>query len=225
MGKLTKEDKKDWIKSVRLNMGNRDTFIDTVLEDVMPRDSEPGQQTFCDKWANKLYDVIYPADVVKAMKACPKWMFQETDFIYIDFGMNSHNRAQILKFEVPAKSLALESENSNHYYSSHSDNVGLPKIPSDHPAKAEWEQLNQQARDWSTKRSSLHTQLHQMAYACNTSHQLYEVWPDALKYAQECFPYEEPKEAVRGGDSLVSAAELNIGIKLAQSSVSAIQEN
>ena len=225
MGKLTKEDKKDWEKSVRLNMGNRDNFIKTVLEDIMPEDSQPSQETFCEKWKNKLYDVIYPAEVVTAMQACPSWMFQKTNFIYIGFGKDQHGRQSILKFEVPANSLALEKENSNHYYSSHADSVGLPQIPDDHPAKLEFDNLNQQTRDWNTKRHSLQTQLHTMAYACNTSHQLYEVWPQALNYAEECFPYTAPKEAVRGGDSIVTAAELNIGISLAKSSVNAIQEN
>lgn len=227
MGKLTKEQKAHWEKSVRLNHGNRDNFIKTVVAHIMPDEKRPTTENFATKWQSTLYDVIYTPEVLKAMAACPAWMFLETEYYYVN--MDPKKRpdrygTNVQKFRCPRKGLRT-TERETGDYGSHDSDVGCPTIDPEHASAKEWAQIETQSMDWQAKKSSLESQLKTIAYDCNTSHQLYELWPEALNFAQECFPYTAPGEIQRGGESSVSASELNIGIMMAKTSVGAVQEN
>jgi hypothetical protein len=222
---LTKEEKADWEKSVRLNNGNRANFIRVVIEDIMPDAMEPTIDNFAEKWENTLYDVVYSPETQIAMKACPSWMFHETQYYFVNMDSEKEpNRGSVLKFKAPRSNcLAPERESSD--WGSYNADVGCPTIAADHAAAVEYKRIGQQRKDWIAKKNNLQNQLRTVSEDCNTSHQLYEAWPAALNYSTQCFPYTAPAEVQRGGRSSVSAQELDIGVMMAKSNVNEVVEN
>lgn len=213
-----------WPKAVRLNQENRDKFIMTVVEDVLPVDKKPCENLFVDKWNTKIYDDIF-GPLQEDMKALPNWMFVETNYIPVDMYAHTgkkkaYSQEGIINFPAPKGAIAVER--CEHSWENHNDDVGLVPIPEGHPAIDDYKQMLQEEVDWGIKRDQLQEQLRTMVYECNTSHQLFRAWPTALKYAEACFPFVQPAEAKRGGATSVSAEELDIGVKLAKTTVTGI---
>jgi hypothetical protein len=211
-----------WPKSVRLNRELRRNFVAAVVADVVPDSTEPTEEAFAERWGPKMYDMIYTPEIQAAMKACPKWMFVSTDYIYVSMGKPTGKRSSVLKFKCPIPgSLGIEEEKGDYGYSSHNADVGLPWLNDDHDCVIEYRDVSRQRADWRQKKSSLTSQLEGIVKVCNTTHQLFAAWPGALAYAEKCFPYAPPAPSQKGGVSPISAEELNLGIMFAKTIVNA----
>jgi hypothetical protein len=186
----------------------------------MPLEQQPSEELFVDHWGSQLYNDIF-GPYLEDMKALPTWMFSRDKFFWADLYEHTPKKkgqSGLLKFPCPKDSLVLEtSENWCH-----SDAAALPEIPPDHPAIDAFVQMQREAHDWVIKRRELHNQLNVIVNECNTSHQLFRAWPTALKYAEKCFPYEAPAPAKQGGNTSISAEELDIGIMMAKTTVSGV---
>lgn len=228
MSKISKTVKATWEKSIRLNNRNRDNFVTIVLEEIMPKDDQPTQADFAKRWSDKMYDIIYTSEIVTAMRACPSWMVKITEHIFVNMIPGAQGSGMtVLAFKCKPGAIAMIREEDGYSWSHYSDgNAGVPTIDADHAACKEFALLDQSSRDWARKKSELRTQLKTVTDDCNTSHQLYEAWPGALKYAKQCFEYMAPTtERKTGGTSSVTAQELEIGIMMSKASVGAISEN
>lgn len=216
-----------WPKSTRLNASNRQKFVDTVVADLMPEENKPDEDTFAHKWAQTVYDTIYGPHL-ETMKLLPKWMFKKDDDFTVDLFkhepksdpiVSSHNGNVTFKLD---KEQLMIREAGRYSWSSDAA-AELP--PGDHEFVQAYKTLCQQQEDWRDRFYELRQTLQQVAEACNTSHQLFRAWPKAVKYAETCFPYQEPAEAKRGGQTDISADQLDLTAKLAQTVVGVMEQN
>ena len=218
-----------WPKSTRLNQANRELFVKTVIEDLMPSDDEPRLHKFAEKWGPTVYESIYTPYLEK-MKALPKWMFTEQDTFHVDVFKNESPNDPIVKqhngtvkFQLPKKMFMAAQEYNS--YSWQSSGNRLAELPDDHEVIQALKDHYQAEDDWSARGHELRQTLTEVVEDCNTSHQLFRAWPKAVKYAEECFPYVEPAEAKRGGQTSVSSEQLDLTAKLAKTVVGVTAQN
>lgn len=216
-----------WPKSTRLNRHNRRQFVDTVLADLMPDEAKPTTEGFAEKWGDNVYELVYGPHL-ETMQLLPSWMFRSADDFTVDlFKHESRNdpvvkaHSGVVRFKL-SKERPLIRESSRYSWST---DAGAEMPPGDHEVVRAYKNMCQQTEDWQSKWYELRGTLEEVAEACNTSHQLFRAWPKAVKYAEECFPYVEPTEAKRGGQTSISAEQLDLTAKLAQVTVGVTLEN
>lgn len=217
-----------WPKSVRLNIENRQKFVKAVLEDVMPGDKKPTNRAFAEQWGQKVYDDIY-GPLKEQMDALPKWMWTKNDEFNCDVFHHESKTSEwknedgIVEFQLN-KNARMVNESNVYHWNRCSDEV-LAILPDDHEVIQAYKDHINATKDWNSQYQELNATLAQVSDACNTSHQLFRAWPKAVKYAQECFPYQEPAEAKRGGQTDISSEQLDLTAKIAQATAGAAVQN
>lgn len=214
-----------WPKSTRLNQENRERFVRTVVEDLIPLNTRPTTQKFGEKWGDKLYEDIYGPHK-ETMDLLPSWMFVEAKEFVVDIKLHAPTLdGESVTFYLSEPKRMVNEESFYGWRNQDSRDYCIPQIPEDHDVIQAWEEHKQANKDWQSKHSELKRTLEQVSDACNTSHQLFRAWPKAVKYAEQCFPYVEPRESKRGGQTDISAEELDLTAKIAQTTVVASQQN
>ena len=163
------------------------------------------------------------------MKLLPSWMFKKSNEFKVDLFKHQSETDPIVKNNRGMVSFKMSKEgllpHSKGRYSWDDETKVELSPDSEHEAIQAYKDFCQQDHDWDARQRELRTTLTKVADACNTSHQLFRAWPQAVKYAQECFPYVEPAEAKRGGQTDVSTEQLDLTAKLAQTVVGGVQQN
>lgn len=217
-----------WPKSIRLNMENRERFVRTVLEDIMPSDKQPCEDAFAKEWGDKLYADIY-GPLKEHMDALPKWMWTDGSRFHVDVykheppSSDYKGRDGVVEFRMTKDRRMINEENVYHW--NRTGNEVMAVVPEDHEVIQAYKDHCQAGEDWNNQYQELRRTLEKVSNACNTSHQLFRAWPKAVKYAQSCFPYVEPAEAKRGGQTDISADQLNLTAKIAQATAGAVEQN
>lgn len=217
-----------WPKSIRLNMENRDLFIKTVVADLMPDEKRPSLYNFVREWGDRMYEDIY-GPLKAEMDALPQWMFTKKDEFHVNLWAHEpknsewRNKEGQIEFQLSKERRMIVEKTSYHW--NRSGNDVIAPVPEDHEVVQAYKDMKDADADWDANLRELNKTLHEVAYACNTSHQLFRAWPQALKYAQECFPYVEPAEAKRGGQTTISSDQLDLTAKLAQATAGAATQN
>lgn len=218
-----------WPTSTRLNQKNRQLFVTTVLNDLMPDEKKPSTYDFATKWGDTLYHAAYD-EYLEQMKALPKWMFVQKDEFHVDVWrgedpndplVKAHNG--VLEFQLSSPMLMMKETHSSYSWSGTKNR--LAEIPTDHEVVQALKDHYQASDDWDANYKELRTTLEEVTEACNTSHQLFRAWPKAVKYAEECFPYVQPAQAKRGGQTTISADQLDLTAKLAQTTIGTMEQN
>lgn len=217
-----------WPKSVRLNKENREKFVKAALGNIMPAEKEPTLANFTQTWGPIVYKAIY--DPLEAhMDALPKWFFTEATEFHVDlFKYESKtspwkDKDGLIEFDLPSKERMIVEENV--YSWNRSTQECIAQIPEGHDVIQEYKDHCQASDDWHTQHKELKDTLVSVSDACNTSHQLFRAWPKAVQFAEECFPYVEPAEAKRGGQTDISTEQLELTAKIAQATAGAQVNN
>ena len=212
----------NWPASVRLNKDLRRRFVKTVMEDVIPDESRPRTEDFISEWNSQMYDIVFKP-YLEHLNALPEWAVRQSDSFYLNMLAHEpkdspwrHSTGR-LRFQTPDGKPKVMSIEDTGYYSSRENKV--PQPPAGHDCIDAYKKLLQQQKDWDVKKQQLERQLETAVEGCNTSHQLFRVWPKAVQYSH-VFPEPEKKEIQRGGNPDVSGAELDIGVSLTKATVS-----
>jgi hypothetical protein len=198
-------------RSVRLNYSNRQTFINTALNKLMPGNTRPTVENFYREKRAVIYDYIY-GTCKEYLAQLPSWTTVKTKTITVMLGN------EILRFTLPNEVLAFE----NGVFNSDKNAFNpICKLSEFDPLSQEFAAAKQQTVDWDTKRTALRDELTKVVNACNTSAQLYQAWPKSLEFAQ-CFPYKGSKAAPK---VKVSSAALDMTMSIAKTTVGSPDEN
>ena len=197
-------------RSTRLNVNNRDNFIKAVVDATLPEAKKPRDDDFINRWRDKVYDIAY-GEYLERMKTLPSWFFCESRDLRVQIYYNQGTNKTTLCFHLDKPVLAL---NPHSGYGSDKITTSIT-IPKDHKMTQDFIQHRQNQQDYATKQQKLRSQLRDLAYSCNTSGQLYEAWPEAIKYA-DCFPYTAPE---RHPGATVSATEMRVSMAMSKANI------
>ena len=198
-------------QSTRLNMSNREAFVHAVVEKYLPDSAEPHERDFIAKWNDKIYGIVYE-QWEPLLKQLPSWMTFMSNSLTVN--MRAGERGHTLDFKLPAKRIMVPVTSTY-------DQKFVPTVPLDHAIKREYDALRQSMHDYNRKQRELTEQFRKLVNSCNTSGQLYAAWPEAVEFAH-CFPYQE-RTKFQG--AAVSRTEIDLGLALAQTSVTLPEEN
>lgn len=214
----------DWPPSVRLNKHLRAAFVRKVLEDVMPEEGKPKDEDFISEWNSQMYDIVF-GPYLDTLEKMPSWGKQVKKDFRVNMLAHETNKSDwkghngTLTFTTPDGTDKVQTIQTSGYSYYSSDSGKTPQPPAGHECIDAYKRLLQQKKDWDVKRFNLERTLEKAVEGCNTSHQLFKVWPKAVQYA-DVFPAPEKKEAVRGGNPDVTGSELDIGVSIAKATVS-----
>lgn len=198
-------------RSIRLNYSNRQLFINTALQTLMPGNTRPTVENFYREQRSRIYDYIY-GECKELMAQLPSWATVKTKTITVLLG------SEELHFTLPNEELAFENGVFNGNKGAFNPICQLGDFD---PLTLEFKAAQQQTIDWDIKRFALKDELTKVVNACNTSAQLYQAWPKSLEFAS-CFPYKGSKAAPK---VKISSAALDMTMNIAKTTVGSPDEN
>jgi hypothetical protein len=198
-------------RSIRLNYTNRQLFINTVINTLMPGQDRPTVTNFYHAQETTIYQYVY-GPFKELLSQLPPWAVTKTKCISVLLGKEE------LHFQLRKSELAFENGRS-----SSDDKIFRPLCVFEEydPLTLAYKASKQQTIDWDTKRTALKAELTKVVDACNTSAQLYLAWPEALKFSH-LFPYKGSKVTPK---PRVSSAALDMTMGIAKTTVGSPDEN
>lgn len=178
-------------RSTRLNKYNRDVFTRTVLQDLLPDETDAWKETFRKEWEKRIIEHIY-GPYKEHIDALPDWMKTKTERIAVMIGRDYFYFEMRPAVPLPTGSRTLQLKEG--------------------AAFEEWEHIKNKIDEYYVKRRELERQLDKLVNSCNTSGQVYKAWPDAIKY-HKCFPYVAPE---RHQGAAVDREEMDLSIKMSK---------
>lgn len=200
-------------RSVRLTNDLRYKFINRVITTLMPVETCPNLQGFIKKHREQVYKETYGM-YQESLKALPEWMTTKTSRFTIKLG--SHKELDI---DMGREFLGFPTD-INYYGKAE---FGVPDIGSNHEVSKAYVQFQLDRQEWNTKRNTLEDKIRKIANSCNTTGQLYKVWPKAKEYSH-IFP--TPSTTTRSQwTPQYDGAELDLEIEMTKVTVNKVEEN
>ena len=212
--------------SIRLNNELRDTFITKVIQEICPQTSLGNPLENLDL-GQKLLDEVYKEEhkilLAKLPSLFQNTMLEKTNRLsgfYFKTNSTEYLRKHIQSFTWHISEQRIPNAFADYtYYYSNEDKDNSLILPYNHWAS---EMLRAYDKDLTTKaeqRSILKNKLEQLLNSVNSSRQLFNAWPDAIKYKHHLpIPEHKISRAQRVQNKpAVSAEDINLTVKLATS--------
>lgn len=198
------------LRSIRLNSHLKQQFINRVMKENFPGDSEPCLPSEDTSTGDALYQEVM--DEFNEAKNVPTWLLPNKSISKITILFTNGTKKEKRTFDLSGSKPWFEETG----YWGNSGSI-IPTLPYDHEVNLKFTNAEQQKADWNEQRRELERKLRELIEPLNSTKQLFNAWPDAIEY-KDVFPIpDEPVSRRREvGRTDVTAEEMNMTLRMAK---------